>query len=89
MQTLDIEREIKTFIVSHFLSGRAERMNSDGLLLGDTIDSTGVIELISYIQERFGIIVEDDEVTPDNLSSIANLVAFVQRKREKSALSAT
>jgi acyl carrier protein len=80
MQTADIDREVRNFVVTHFLSGRADRLRADGLLLGDVIDSTGVIELISYLQERFAITVEDDEVTPDNLSSMDNIVALVAKK---------
>jgi acyl carrier protein len=40
----------------------------------------GVITLVAYVQEHFGITVEDDEVLPSNLDTIANLVAFVERK---------
>jgi acyl carrier protein len=49
-------------------------------LLGNVIDSTGVIELIVFIQERFTIVVGDEEVTTDNLGSLRNVVAFVEGK---------
>jgi acyl carrier protein len=49
-------------------------------LLGNVIDSTGVIELIVFIQERFAISVGDEEVTTDNLGSLRDVVAFVQGK---------
>jgi hypothetical protein len=46
MQTADIDREVRNFIVMHFLSGGSDRLRDDGSVLGDVIDSTGVIELV-------------------------------------------
>jgi acyl carrier protein len=80
MQTTDIERDVREFVIQHFLSGDAGKLRADGSLLGDVIDSMGVITLVAYVQEHFGITVEDDEVLPSNLDTIANLVAFVKRK---------
>ena len=80
MQTTDIERDVREFVIQHFLSGDAGKLRADGSLLGDVIDSMGVITLVAYVQEHFGITVEDDEVLPSNLDTIANLVAFVERK---------
>jgi acyl carrier protein len=80
MQTTDIERDIRTFLIQHFLSGRAENLRDDGLLLGDLIDSAGTLELVAYLQEHFAITVEDDEVVPGNLDTVNNLVAYVSRK---------
>jgi len=78
--TVDIERDVKTFIIEHFLAGNAGKLRADGSLLGDVIDSMGVIALVSYLQEHFGITVEDDEVVPRNLDTINNLVAYVSKK---------
>jgi acyl carrier protein len=78
--TVDIEREVRTFIVDHFLAGNASKLSADGSLLGDVIDSMGVIALVSYLQEHFGITVEDDEVLPSNLDTINNLVGYVSKK---------
>jgi acyl carrier protein len=78
--TVDINRDIRSFVVDHFLSGDASRLRSDGSLLGDVIDSMGVISLVSYLQEHFGITVEDDEVIPSNLDTIDNLVGYVAKK---------
>jgi acyl carrier protein len=80
MQATDIDREIRDFIVTTFLSGRADRLGNDGSLLGEIVDSTGVIQLVMYLQERFSITVMDEEVVPANLDSIDHLVAFVARK---------
>jgi acyl carrier protein len=78
--TVDIERDIRSFVIEHFLSGNATKLRPDGSLLGDVIDSMGVIALVSYLQEHFGITVEDDEVLPGNLDTIGNLVAYVSKK---------
>jgi acyl carrier protein len=78
--TVDIEQEIRNFLVKQFLEGRAEKLRDDGSLLGDVIDSVGVLELVTYLQERFAINVEDEEVVPSNLDSVHNLVAYVARK---------
>jgi acyl carrier protein len=83
MQTTDIELEVRTFLIDNFLFGRSDALGDDTPLLGNVIDSTGVIELVVFVQERFGITVDDEEVTTDNLGSIRNLVAFVEKKRGK------
>ena len=80
MQTTDIEQEIRTFITEKFLFGRSEALTDDVPLLGNVIDSTGVIELIGFVQERFAISVEDEEVMADNFGSVKNVVAFVEKK---------
>jgi len=80
MQTVHIERDIRGFIVQQFLSGNASKLSVDGSLLGDVIDSMGVLDLVAYLQDHFGIIVEDDEVIPSNLDNVNNLVTYVERK---------
>jgi acyl carrier protein len=80
MQTIEIEQEIRTFLVDNFLFGRSEGLKESDSLLGNVIDSTGVLELVMFLQDRFGITVEDDEVTTENLDSLQNAVAFVERK---------
>jgi acyl carrier protein len=60
-------------------------LTDDVALLGNVIDSTGVIELIVFIQERFTVAVDDEEVTPENLGSLKNVVTFVERKLRSKA----
>lgn len=78
--TVDIERDIMSFVVQQFLSGDVSKLSADGSLLGDTIDSMGVLTLVGYLQEHFGINIGDDEVRPENLDTIKNLVNFVAGK---------
>lgn len=85
MQTTDIEREIRTFLVNNYLFGRTEALRDDESLLDNVIDSSGVLELVVFLQESFAIVVDDEDVVPDNLESVKTVVAFVERKlRNKS-----
>ena len=70
MQTTDIEREIRTFLVETFLFGRDEELRDDSPLMDKVIDSHGVVELVVFLQERFAIRVEDEEVTNEGATRI-------------------
>jgi len=80
MQTADIDREVRSFLVERFLAGHAENLRDDGSLLGGVVDSLGVLALVTYLQDHFKIAVEDEDVIPGNLDTVNNLVAFVARK---------
>ena len=80
MQTIDIEREIRSFLIDNFLFGRSEEWRDHVSLLGNVIDSTGAIELVTFLQDRFAITVEDTEVVPENFDTLENVVAYVERK---------
>jgi acyl carrier protein len=80
MQTTDIGQEVRTFVIENFLFGRSEALKDDAPLLGNVIDSTGVIELIGFVQERFNISVGDDEVMADNFGSVKSVIAFIEKK---------
>ena len=55
--------------------------NSDSFLDRGIIDSTGIMELVMYLEEEFGLTVADEELLPENLDSIDSLVKFVTRKQ--------
>jgi acyl carrier protein len=87
MQTVEIEHEIRTFLVDNFLFGDGQKLQDSVPLLGNVIDSTGVMELVLFLQDRFSITVEDEEVVADNLDSVKSAAAFVGRKLvEKSSV---
>jgi acyl carrier protein len=88
-QASEIEREIRKFLVDHFLSGRADSLRADGSLLGNVVDSLGVLDLVTFLQERFAIAVEDEDVVPGNLDTVSNLVAFVAGKLQNKAQART
>ena len=81
MQTTDIEREIRGFLINTFLFGRDEQLRDSDSLLGNVIDSTGAVELVVFLQERFGINVDDEDVIPDNFDSVKSVVRYVVKKR--------
>jgi acyl carrier protein len=80
MNTLEIDRDIRAFLIDNFLFGRAEELRDNAPLQGNVIDSTGALELVAYLQDHFGITVEDHEVIPENLESVQNVVTYVARK---------
>lgn len=86
MQTMpltrnEIEREVRAFLINNFLFGRAEALNDQVGLLGGVIDSTGAIELVVFLQDKFGITIEDEEIAvPQNFDSVSNVVSFIERK---------
>lgn len=78
-----VETEIRGYIVKNFLFGvdDAGITAEDSLLDKGVIDSTGVLEVVGFLDEHFGVAVLDDELVPGNFDSIAKLTAFVNRKR--------
>jgi acyl carrier protein len=80
LQTTEIEQEIRNYLTEAFLFGRSETLNEETPLLGNVIDSQGVIELVSFVQQRFNIEIADEEVTPDNLATMKSVVALVEKK---------
>jgi acyl carrier protein len=83
IQTID--QEIRQFIIDNFFFGEpdAEMSNDDSLLDRGIIDSTGVLELVEFLEEKYVIKVQDDELVPQNLDSVNSLVQFVNRKMYK------
>jgi acyl carrier protein len=79
-QATEIEQELRGFLTEKFLFGRGDALNDDAPLLGNVIDSQGVIDLILFVQERFNISVDDEDVTTDNFASVKSTVAFIERK---------
>lgn len=83
MQTGDsVHDDVKRFVVAEFLFGNESALPSDESSLVETgiIDSTGVLELIEYIEDHFAIAVLESETVLDNLGSIAGITAYVHSK---------
>lgn len=73
--------EVRAFILSNFyVSDPAALADDDSLLDRGIIDSTGVLELLAFLDRSFDVTVSDEETTPENLDSIARIAAFVGRK---------
>jgi acyl carrier protein len=80
MNQAEIERDIRKFLVDNFLFGRAEKLRDDQSLLGTVIDSTGALELVTFLQEHFAIVVGDEDMVPENLDSVKSVVGYVAKK---------
>jgi len=77
----DLRAKIRGFVVENFLFGKEDGLKDDSSFLDEgIIDSTGILELVSYLEEEFSIGVEDEELIPENLGSIDNVVAYLERK---------
>lgn len=78
---MDFVKIIREFIIENFLFGEEQEMNVDmNLLEKGIIDSTGVVELVSFIEETFNIIIEDDELVAGNFSTLNNMANFLNYK---------
>jgi acyl carrier protein len=81
MSTPGIQQQISDFIENNFLFGRTLDFDPDeSLLARGIIDSTGVLELVGFIESQFGLTMGDEEVVPENLDSILNITNFVTHK---------
>jgi acyl carrier protein len=80
----DISASVRKFINENFLfrEGIAAIADDASFLDAGIIDSTGVLELVSYLEDTWNITVADDEMLPENFDSIRGIVAYLQRKRE-------
>jgi acyl carrier protein len=80
----DLEKIINEFVVSNFLFGDDTLVSPEtSFIEGGVIDSTGILELITFIEDTFQFKIEDHEIIPENLDSIRKLAVFIARKREE------
>jgi acyl carrier protein len=87
MQTMEqqtIEQDIRQFVVANFLFGEdnGSLKTDESFLETGIIDSTGVLELVAFLEATYGIKVRDNELTPDNLDSLEKVAAFIRRKQQ-------
>jgi len=83
----DVEAKVRAFIQDNFILGAkaAQFARSDSFLDLHLIDSTAFLELITYLEETFGIVVKDEEMLPENLDSVQAIEAYVARKQPAAA----
>jgi len=77
-----LRSEIRQFVLDDLLMGDASAMlqDTESFLETGTIDSTGVLEVVMFLEQRLGMKIHDRELVPENLDSVDNLVQFVLRK---------
>lgn len=76
------EQDLRTFILENYLftDDQSQLNNDDSFLKTGILDSMGILELVSYLDEELSVKVEPDEMVPENLDSINNLLAYIKRK---------
>jgi acyl carrier protein len=79
---MSVEGEIRKFILENFiLDGNEILGDEDSLLEKGIIDSTGVLELVAFIEETYQFKIKDEELIPENLDSIKNISTYIVLKR--------
>lgn len=80
---MTLRAELRQFIVENYLLARDASLlgDSDSLTAQGILDSTGALELVMHLQDRYGVTVQDEELHPDNLDSVEKIAAFIERKR--------
>ena len=79
----EIKSQVRSFVTSNFYVADPAALADDASLLDQgIIDSTGVLEVIMFIETTFGVTVEDSEMLPENLDSIERIASYVGRKKE-------
>lgn len=76
-----VKEKVYNFIVENFLFGNSDGLDYETSFLDEgIIDSTGILELVSFLEEEFNIRIHDDELVPENLDSIEKISSFLQNK---------
>lgn len=79
---MEFAEAMRQFIIENFLFEEDENLKEDtSFLENGIIDSTGILELVAFLEETYEITVEDEELIPENLDSIANVVNYLKQKK--------
>jgi acyl carrier protein len=80
--TVDVRERVRRFIVdSFYVRDATEVADEASLIASGLVDSTGVLELVTFLESEFGIVVTQHEITPDNLETIECIAIFVSAKK--------
>jgi len=83
---MDNSVNVREFVVENFLFGDGEVLKDDTSFMEEgIIDSTGILELVFFLEETFGFSVEDDELVPNNMDSLQNIARFIDQKLNASS----
>jgi acyl carrier protein len=82
---VSVKDKIRSYILENYLfsDDQNELADNDSFLDKGIIDSTGILEVIYFLEGEFGVTVEDDEMIPENLDSVDNLISFIEKKKKK------
>ena len=86
----DVKTQVRQFIEENFLMGakRASYADGDSFMTHHLVDSTGFLELVMFLEETWGIQVEDEEMVPENLDSLNAIEAYLGRKTGRTTAAA-
>ena len=86
----DIKTQVRGYIVDNFIMNpdAAAFADSDSFLDKHLVDSTGFLELVTFLEETWNLVVEDEEMVPENLDSLDHIDAYVRRKLQAEPLAA-
>jgi acyl carrier protein len=78
----DVQQRVKRFVMENFFVSDPSEIGDDtSLIATGMVDSTGMLEVITFLESEFGVRVRDQEMVPGNLETIGRIAAFVERKR--------
>jgi acyl carrier protein len=79
---MSVAQGVRDFILQNFLftEDQSAIADDDSFLAKGIVDSTGMLEIIHFLEDEYGITIEEQEMVPENLDSVNNIVAFVTRK---------
>lgn len=84
---MSLQEEIRSFIVDNFLFGDPGNLSNDSSFIREGIvDSTGILQLVEFVQQQYQVVVEDEDLIPENLDSVNKVAAFVENKLKMAAL---
>ncbi len=78
---METRETVRRFMTTNFYVASPTLSDEASLLDQGIVDSTGVLEVVTFLETTFGVRIDDAELLPENLDSIARIVAFVERKR--------
>jgi acyl carrier protein len=83
----DVKPKVREFIKDNFMyrDDREDLADTESLLDAGLIDSTGILELVAFIETEFSIQMADKDIVPDNLDSVETIVRYVEGKRGEQA----
>lgn len=80
---MSAREKIRSYILENYLfsDDQAALADKDSFLDKGIIDSTGILEVIYFLEDEFGLTVDDEEMLPENLDSVENLILFIEKKK--------
>ena len=87
---MSIEAKVRDYILDNFLfTNDQSRLQDDASFLEEGIvDSTGVLELVMFVEENYGITVEDEDIVPENFDSVLQLARYIRQKTGQETMQA-